>query len=103
MSKMIMFGEELIGRYVLPCILLEVEDDARGMGISDEVVVSRQSKIRLLFNSMDNLGIKRIHPELFKNILPFRYNDNGETEELLANSDNDQIERFEYWLNIMMQ
>jgi hypothetical protein len=98
---MILLDDEMIGKSLKNCIIIEEEVYNKADGRSNHYIATNSRKIKLLFNAMDNLGIRRIHPESFTTILSTMYNDDAE-EERLEHSNSAQIEDFEYLLEEKM-
>jgi len=87
----------MIGKSLVNCIIIEEEVYYKADGRSNHYIATNLRKIKLLFNAMDNLGIRKIHPKSFMTILSTMYNDDAE-EERLEHSNSAQIEDFEYLL-----
>ena len=99
---MILVDDEVIGKSLKNCIIIEEEVYYKATGRSNHYITTNLRKIKLLFNAMDNLGIRRVHPKSFTTILSTMYDDDAE-EERLKHSNSAQIEDFEYLLEEEME
>lgn len=92
-----MFEGQFIGRSVIKCLLIEQEDEFAVCRNDKENLAGWLRLIRLFFNTMDRLGIKRVHYDVYSDIMSIGYDDK-EYIEKLANSDDAQIEEYEFLL-----
>jgi len=96
-----MATEEFIGRSIMNCLIFEAEDMEHACGFSDESTQLEIRCIRLFFDAMDALEIKRVHPDVYSAAINSRYVDD-DLNDLLNHDDDKQLEDFKNTLFVKM-
>jgi len=91
-----------IGRSMMKCLLIEKEDEANSVQGDKESLNYTLRKVRLLFDTMGELGITRMNKNVFDGVL-FVFYEEEEINKELAESDEAQIDDFKEQIEEIMK